>query len=85
MSGRIAVIDSVCPLHLTREYINPDYSVWMDTLEEKKYSGANVLFHKPELNIIDYHVAQWFDDTHAQLADVVSNYMRKKENNKEKL
>ena len=32
--------------------------------------------------VVYYHVAKWFDDTHAQLADVVNNYMRKKKEEK---
>ena len=83
VAGRIAVIDSVCPTHLTREYLRQITQYGWIQLIKGATTDTNEMFEKPEA--VNYHVAKWFDDTHAQLADVVSNYMRKKENNKEKL
>ena len=83
MAGKVAIIDFVCPLELTRDKIQADYKVWMDTIEKGRYNDTNIIFQKPES--VNYRVDEWFNDTHSQLADVVSNYMRKKENSKEKL
>lgn len=80
LAGKIAIIDFVCPLALTRDKIQADYTVWMDTIDKGRYNDTNIIFQKPEA--VNYHVAKWFDDTHAQLADVVNNYMRKKKEEK---
>jgi hypothetical protein len=47
----------------------------MDTIEKGMYEDTNAMFEKPEK--VDYHVAKWFDDTHAQLLPVVKSWMEK--------
>jgi adenylylsulfate kinase len=76
MAGRIAVTDFVCPTEEARNIFNPDYRVWMDTIKESRFEDTNSIFEKP-LDF-DYHVATWFNDTHAQLAEVITNYMNRK-------
>ena len=80
LAGKIAVADFVCPTQVTRDWFEADYTIWMDTIEKGRYDDTNEMFEKPEK--VNYHVAKWFDDTHAQLADVVNNYMRKKKEEK---
>ena len=80
LAGRIAVADFVCPTQVTRDWFEADYTIWMDTIDKGRYDDTNEMFEKPEA--VNYHVAKWFDDTHAQLADVVNNYMRKKKEEK---
>ena len=77
LAGRIAVVDFVCPTQQTRDEFNPDYTVWMDTIKKGRFEDTNRLFEKPKN--VDYHVSQWFDDTHAQLVLIVQNYMLRKE------
>jgi len=77
MSGKIAVVDFICPTHVTRDWFAPDYTVWMDTIEQGRFEDTNAMFEKPDH--VDYHVAQWFDDTHAELVKVVQNYIAKKQ------
>jgi len=73
MAGKIAVADFICPTQVARDWFNPDYTVWMDTIKESEYHETNVVFVKPDH--YDYHVATWFKDTHAELVKVVNNYM----------
>tara|TARA_B100001057_G_scaffold497533_1_gene601897 strand:+ start:6640 stop:7074 length:435 start_codon:yes stop_codon:yes gene_type:complete len=80
-AGKVAVADFVCPTHATRDAFQADYKIWMDTISQGKYEDTNKIFDIP--HTIDYHVAQWFEDTHAQLAEVVKNWMEN--NKKEKL
>ena len=80
LAGKIAVADFVCPTQVTRDWFEADYTIWMDTIDKGRYDDTNEMFEKPEK--VNYHVAKWFDDTHAQLADVVNNYMRKKKEEK---
>lgn len=77
MAGKIAVADFVCPTEKAREEFAPDYVVWMDTIKKGKYEDTNILFEKPIK--YNYHVSQWFEDTHMQLLKVVKNYMLRKQ------
>ena len=84
MAGKIAVADFVAPTEAARTAFNPDYVVWMDTVNKSQsvngpaapgstFEQTDKMF-EPPVNC-DYHVANWFDDTHAQLVQVVKNYM----------
>ena len=75
MAGKVAVADFVCPTEKARLEFKPNYTVWMDTIEKGMYEDTNAMFEKPEK--VDYHVAKWFDDTHAQLLPVVKSWMEK--------
>ena len=57
----------------TRKAFGPDYTVWMDTITASEYKDTNVLFENPPN--CNYHIKKWFTDTHAQLSEVVANYM----------
>ena len=73
LSGKVAVADFVCPTEETRKEFGPDYTVWMDTITASEYKDTNVLFENPPN--CNYHISKWFTDTHAQLSEVVANYM----------
>jgi len=73
MAGKIAIADFVCPTEQAREEFGADYTVWMDTIKDGRFEDTNRMFEKP--NTVDYHVAAWFKDTHAQLLEVVQNYI----------
>jgi len=75
MAGKIAVTDFVCPTEEARLAFDPDFTVWMDTIEEGRFEDTNKMFQKPPT--CDYHVSEWFDDTHAQLVEVVKKYMER--------
>jgi adenylylsulfate kinase len=76
MAGKVAVADFVCPTEEARLAFEPDYTVWMDTIEEGRFEDTNKMFQKPSQ--FDYHVSEWFNNTHEQLAQVVTNYMNRK-------
>jgi len=77
MAGKIAVADFVCPTEAARKEFAADYVVWMDTIEEGRFEDTNAMFEKPV--DVNYHVNGWFDDTHAQLVKVVTNYMKRQD------
>lgn len=66
-AGQTVVIDKRCNSNEAVEYLNPDYVVWMNTVKEKTEKPTSV----------NYSVAEWFNDTHAQLVDVVKTYMER--------
>lgn len=75
MAEKIAVADFVCPTERARLEFDPDFTVWMDTIDKGRFEDTNKMFEKPAS--YNYHVAHWFDDTHAQLLDVVKTYMER--------
>ena len=74
-ANRVVVADFICPTETTREKFKADYTVWMDTIDKGRYEDTNAMFEKPIQ--CDYHVKEWFNDTHAQLLLVVQRYMEK--------
>lgn len=75
MAGKTAVADFVCPTERARKEFNPDFTVWMDTIEEGRFEDTNKMFEKPPK--VDYHVKGWFDDTPLQLIEVIKVWMEK--------
>ena len=78
MAGKIAVADFVCPTDEARLAFGADFTVWMDTIEEGRYEDTNKMFERPYTAYVDYHVADWFDDTHQQLVPIVERWMKKR-------
>lgn len=78
MAGKIAVADFVAPTEQARAEFAPDFTVWMDTIKEGRFEDTNKMFQAPPK--CDYHVATWFDDTHAQLLQVVQRWMERNGN-----
>jgi adenylylsulfate kinase len=73
LAGKIAVADFVCPTEELRNIFKADYTIWMDTIQEGRYADTNTIFETP--THVDYHVKEWFKDTHAELMKVVTNYI----------
>jgi len=75
MAGKIAVADFVCPTEEARTQFAPNYTVWMDTIKQGRFKDTNKIFKAP--THVDYHVREWFTDTHQQLSEVVIKYIEK--------
>jgi adenylylsulfate kinase len=80
-AGKIAVADFVCPTEAARLEFAPDFTVWMDTITEGRFEDTNKIFEKPTAKC-DYHVSEWFSDTHLQLMQVVTSFMKHDGNSK---
>lgn len=78
MAGKIAVADFVAPTNSIRKAFDPDFTVWMDTIKESPYEDTNKIFERPYNYEVNYHVSQWFDDTHEHLIPVVKRWMEMK-------
>ena len=78
-AGRIAVCDFVCPTEETRKKFAADFTVWMDTIKAGRYEDTNAVFEKPLQ--CDYHVADWFNNTHETLMLAVERYQNWKNKN----
>jgi len=76
-AGKICVADFVAPTKEARDEFGADYTVWMDTIKEGRFEDTNKIFVEPDKSDIDYHVADWFNDTHIELMKVVSKWMQR--------
>ena len=74
-AGKICVADFVCPTEQARAEFDADFIVWMDTIAEGRFADTNAMFQKPDQ--IDYHVSEWFNDTHLVLVEVIKKYMER--------
>ena len=74
-AGKICVADFVCPTQGARAEFNADYTVWMDTIKEGRFEDTNKMFVPLEKGEYDYHVSEWFDDTHVQLMKIIEKYL----------
>lgn len=78
-AGKIAVADFICPTEAARAEFGADYVVWMDTIHEGRFEDTNKMFEAPVR--VDYHVSEWFNDTHEQLFKVLKDYISKEDRN----
>jgi adenylylsulfate kinase len=76
-AGKIAVADFVAPTDQARMEFNPDFTIWMDTIKEGRFEDTNKMFVPPYNAYVDYHVSEWFDDTHTVLLKVVQTWMER--------
>jgi adenylylsulfate kinase len=45
--GRTVICDFVCPTELTRYVFEPDFTIWMDTIQESRFQDTNKIFEPP--------------------------------------
>lgn len=74
-AGKICVADFVAPTPEAREQFGANFSVWMDTIKEGRFEDTNKMFVEPKQ--VDYHVSEWFEDTHLVLVEVIKKYMER--------
>ena len=72
LAGKIAVTDFVCPTEAARKEFAPDFTVWMDTIKAGRFEDTNKIFEQP--STCNYHIAEWFDNTHETLMQAFERY-----------
>jgi adenylylsulfate kinase len=75
MAGYVAVADFVCPTPATRGAFNPDYMIFMDTIDEGRFADTNALFERPSDGEFDFKINSFDAETHA---DIVCQDIRSK-------
>lgn len=45
--NRTVICDFVCPLHITREIFEADYTIWMNTIAAGRFKDTNSMFETP--------------------------------------
>ena len=71
--GHHVVADFVCPTPEARKLFNPDYIVWMDTIDKGRFEDTNEMFVKPEkynFRISTKNAELWA----LQIADQIDEY-----------
>ena len=46
--GQYVIADFICPTPETRKLFNPDYIVWVDTIDKGRFDDTNKMFVKPK-------------------------------------
>ncbi len=64
--GHHVVADFICPTPEARKLFNPDYIVWVNTINKGKYDDTNKMFVKPKK--FDFRVTEWNDKNHINIA-----------------
>ena len=41
------ILDFVCPLEQTRNIVDADFIVWMDTIDNSRFEDTDIIFEKP--------------------------------------
>ena len=70
---RFVVCDFVCPTRETRQAFDPDYVIWMDTIEKGRYEDTNKIFENPKK--IDFHVTEWNEENHKKIAEEILKHV----------
>ena len=66
-AGHIAIADFVCPTTATRRAFNPDYLIFMDTIQEGRFADTNALFERLMPDEFDFKVNDFDAETHAEI------------------
>ena len=62
-----AIMDFVCPFTQGRQILNPDYIIFMDTIDKGRYADTNKAFQRPLKNEVDYLVEDQNGELHSEV------------------
>ena len=71
--GYHVVADFICPTPEARKLFNPDYTIWLDTIEKGRFEDTNKIFVKPDkfdFKITTLNAKLWA----IQIADKIMTY-----------
>ena len=71
MAGKIAITDFVCPFQKARDEFEPDYVIWMNTIEAGRFEDTNKVFEAPDVDGIDYIVDAFRPQEELKLAPIL--------------
>jgi adenylylsulfate kinase len=74
-AGKIAITDFVCPFQKARDEFKPDYTIWMNTIEEGRFEDTNKIFENPEE--ADYIVDAFRPQEELKLEPILERAFRK--------
>jgi adenylylsulfate kinase len=80
MAGKIAITDFVCPFQKARDEFEPDYIIWMNTIEEGRFEDTNKVFEKPNSLDVNYIVDSFRPQEELKLEPILEKAFRKWQN-----
>ena len=66
MSQQWGILDFVCPLQDFREMLQPDYSIFMDTISKGRFEDTNKVFEYPDPSEYDIRIKKWIGQNQLQ-------------------
>lgn len=75
-AGKTVVADFIAPTKKARQEFDADFIVWMDTIKEGRFADTNAMYEPLEKGDYNYHVSEWFNDTHLQLMSVIAKFIQ---------
>lgn len=69
--GKLVIADFICPTPISRKSFNPDYLIWMDTIEKGRFKDTNQMFVPPDnfdVRIKEKNANKWAKEIYNQLS-----------------
>jgi adenylylsulfate kinase len=77
--SRYVIADFVCPLQKMREIYEPDWVIWMDTIDQSRYQNTDAIFEKPSQYTYDFRISEMDAKKWApKIAHAITNNIRPK-------
>ena len=76
-AGKHVVADFIAPTRKARDEFGADFIIWMDTIKEGRFEDTNAMYEPLSKEEYNYHVSEWFTDTHLQLLPIIARYIEK--------
>lgn len=70
LGGCYVIADFVCPTKETREAFNPDFTIWVNRIEEGRFEDTNKMFQKPsnyDIELTDGTPDEWCEKVVSKL------------------
>ncbi len=74
--GFYVIADFVCPTKKSREIYNPQFIIWLDTIDKSRFDDTNQIFTKPEkfdLRITSKDADKWSMEAFKMIVDEKKN------------
>ena len=63
--SKYVIVDFVCPLPEMRDNFNADYTIWVDTIRESRYSDTNNMFVEPDT--YDFRITEQDSEKYSEI------------------
>lgn len=71
--GYYVIADFVCPTKEAREIFNPQFIIWLDTINKGRFDDTNKVFVKPDkydLKVTTKDAEKWAKEAHKMLINI---------------
>ena len=71
--GYYVIADFICPTKEAREIFNPQFIIWLDTINKGRFDDTNEMFVKPDkydLKVSTKNAEKWAKEAHNMLINI---------------